>query len=364
MKNRFSAVASLLTVLGLTFTSLGAASAAISAKDPDPPASSAKPQPTKAAPTMRVQSKRDATQQIQHVTVNWTGTQKRPKYTKTAVIPGIGNMTLNCRPNFTKIELYVPSWQLETQVWIQKYEYKNGRRVVAVKVPRIFRYAHAYDAGKRAPVYLTGEGLNQQPGIENRSSGGYMNGVISQRPGRNASGSSIATRPVTTFELNWFWNGFDHPQKYRSCKIDAVFQTYFEPRMGVNWHGEQDPAPTTQDTTYPGVGTFTMSCPHDGAIAPTLTFKPANTNAWIDAYTVFAEGQVEAHDLGTTYGYDEETGLVGPIPIPQNGTLRLKASAGGIVRWLLLSSYWIQNNSDPALNLCETAAAAYTPARF
>lgn len=303
---------------------------------------------------------------VQHVRVKWDPSTRRKVYSKNAVIPGIGELALICRSNLTMIRLHTEQRQLETQMWLQKYEVKNRHRVVAVKVPRIFRYAHALDTGKGGTGYYAAEGLNQVTPIENYSSG-TINGIISQRPGRHQSGGSLSPRPVTSFELNWYWNGFRHPADYRSCKIDAVFTTTFTNRAGITWHGTADAAGRdAQRTRLPGIGWLDLECRAEtdpSGAAQTLSIEPdGSSGPDADLYVerVFSEGRVEDHVVTTSYTTGgPEPGLLGPVPLPGNATLRLRVRVAGASRWLLVSSYLVTNNPDPRLNLCEVSAAPY-----
>lgn len=320
---------------------------------------------TRAPATMRAAARKQADRRVQHVTVSWKGTKKRRAYTKSAVIPGIGRMAMTCRPNATYIRLRVEDRSAETQLWMAKYETKNNRAVVATKTARVYRFAHAGDDGTGGSGATASEGLNQRGRIENFSSG-YLDGVISQRPGRNQPVTGSAAKPVTSVKLNWWWTGFRHPMSWRSCKIDAVFTTRYSQRMGVNWHGDSDAA-TTQLGQYaiPQLGTLQLRCEPDvdGIEGRrTIALAPAvrNRSARVWAETVTGEGRVDQHVDGESIGYDPESGLVGSIDLPRNGMLRLFFEVGKVKRSFLVSSYLITNNrARPELNVCETAVAAY-----
>lgn len=304
---------------------------------------------------------RDDATRVRRVTVNWDGAWRNPKYVKTAVVPGIGQLALICKPHDTRVRLYTPDREYETQMWLQKYEIKDGRRVVSVKVPRIYRYAHADDDGTGGTGFYAHEGLNQRGHIENRSQDGYMYGVISQRPGRHQSGAAVSPPPVTTFELTWFWNGFDHPQRYRSCRVDAVLTTHLDDRAVLTWHGHQDPAPLQQTRWIPGIGELTLSCPRTGAPRDrALWIRPESLPASLYVETVTGEGVIEHHVEESDVDVDPTTGLLGPVRLPNNGSLRVLATSGTTSHWLLVSSYWIVNDkARPQRNLCEVAAGYY-----
>ena len=143
-------------------------------------------------------------EKVQRVRVLWQGYQRHPKYVKTAVVPGIGNLKLVCKPNLTIVRLFASDRRAETQMWMSKYETKNGRDVVAVKNARIYTYANANDDGKGGTGPSAHEGLNQQTPIEDYAKG-HADGLISQRVGRNKPAAGSLTAPVTSFRLSWYW---------------------------------------------------------------------------------------------------------------------------------------------------------------
>ena len=302
-------------------------------------------------------------EKVQHITVSWQGSQKNKDYNKSAVVPGIGNVTLVCKPTSTMVRLYANDRNAETQMWMSKYETKNDHAVVAVKTARIYRYSDAADDGTGGTGYYAHEGLNQVTPIENYSSG-YMDGVISQRPGRNQPVAGTAMKPVTSFRLNWYWNGFQHPMDYRSCKIDAVFTTRLDYRLGVNWHGDTDAVGNMfQVTTLPSIGDLLIRCESngdgDGGIQ-SIALAPNSKDARAYVETVSGEGHVEDHVDGTSTGYDPETGKVGPFRLPRNGMMRLFFTVDDKERTFIVSSYYVTNNGrNPGLNVCEVSAAAY-----
>lgn len=311
----------------------------------------------------RISSSSSPDSLIQHVTVSWDPSTRRKVQVRNAVVPGIGELALVCKGNATMIRLHTEDRGLETQMWLQKYEVKDEHNVVAVKTPRIYRWAHALDDGTGGTGYYAAEGLNQRTPIENYSSG-TINGIISQRPGRQQPSTAFSPKPVTSFELSWFWNGFRHPTAYRSCSIDAVLTTSFETRAGITWRGSTEALGHDRETTrIPGFGDLTLECRDEvdptGA-AQTLSFTPDAPDANLYVERVTGEGWVEDHVDRRTYGYGETVpATLGPVPLPRNGTLRMRVRVGDAERWVLVSSYYVVNNPDPRLNLCEVAAAHY-----
>lgn len=319
------------------------------------------------APARLPGARKRTDRRVQRVTVSWKGAAKKRKrvYSKSAVIPGIGRLQLTCRPGATFIRLRAEDRSAETQLWMAKYETKNNRAVVATKTARIYRYSDAADNGRGGTGATASEGLNQRGRIENYSSG-YLDAIISQRPGRNRPVTGTRPAPVTSVKLNWWWTGFRHPMSWRSCKIDAVVTTRLGTRMGVNWHGVSD-AVTTQyaEYTVPQLGTLRLRCePDDGTVEGRRTIalvplvRARSSRVWVE--TVTGEGRVEHHVEGESYGYDPETRLLGSFDLPRNGMMRLFFQVGGVKRNFIVSSYLVTNNrARPELNLCETAVALY-----
>lgn len=374
------------------------------------------------APSMAAREVSTPDQQVQQVTVDWQGcnelaqsqknNKKRkflnrldsrqealrafrqfkrnnkcngPRESRRAVVavPGIGTATIICQPNVVQIELYTPNRNkgpggTETQMWMQKYEVKNNRGVVAVKVPRIYRYANIDDNGQGGTGLRAREGLNQFGNIENFSQGFIKGGLISQRPGRGAPAGDQIQTPVTAFDLNWYWNGFANPEKFQSCKIDAVFTTYLQPRpMGLTWHGDADAtangnANETQSTEIPDLGSVDLACEADttgsgvGGVR-TIAFRPDSTNSTAYYETVTGEGFRENQVVGDKIPRDESTsptqpfGVFGPLELPQNGSARLKVEVDGVERWFSISSVSKTNDPSTARNLCEISVGQYKP---
>lgn len=319
------------------------------------------------APTSYAARKKDAEDlRVQRVTVSWNGSAKKKVFARTAVVPGIGTLTLVCKPDNTIIRLHAFDRTAETQMWMSKYETKNDRAVVAVKTARVYRYATAADNGRGGTGKFASEGLNQRGRIENHSSG-HIHGVISQRPGRHRSTATAARKPVTSFDLSWWWTGFEHPMDWRSCRIDATLRTRLDQRVGVSWHGVDDAARgSSQVTTVPGLGELEVRCEPDtlgtgaGEGDQTIAVRAASPEAWAYVETVQAEGPVENQVDDVTIGVDPETDTLGPFSLPRNGMMRLFLTSGGVERRFIVSSYYVVNNEKrPELNLCEVAVAAF-----
>lgn len=302
---------------------------------------------------------------VKKVNLVYKGSQKKPTTTKSANIPGIGDVDIYCRANTTMIRLYTANRQYETQMWTQKYEQK-GYDSVAVKNARIYRYAHADDDGTGGTGFYTNEGFNQQSPPETFSKG-YMNGIISQRSSRKpgfAAGQLSSPKPVTTFELTWYWENLREPAKYRYCKVSAVFTTILTParRMDLTWHGNaQADGRDAASSTVPNIGTLDLSCTAGTDQDKTLTITPTSPTATLYVERVTGEGAVGDHvEDSTQDGVDPETGAFTPVPLPSNGTLRFRINSGGFSRWFLLSSYIVTNDRwGPNRNLCEVSVGDY-----
>lgn len=314
------------------------------------------------APTVSASaaSARKHTVLTQHVQVNWAGT-KKPKRTATAVVPGIGALTVICRPNATMVQLTASNHDAETQMWMAKYVNTGGHTSVAVKTVRLYRYANANDNGAGGTGSKGHEGLNSDRPIEGTSSG-YMHGVISQRPGRNQPADTASLAPVTSFELTWYWSGFRRNPASKSCTIDVHLRTNLISSLGVNWHGNADAQNgTTRLFQIGGIGTLSIQCDADPNGTQAITLTPqSGHDVWLWAETIFSEGSVADHVDTEELPTDPVTGAVGPITLPPNGMLRLFYTAGSVRRDIIVSSYYVVNNADhPELNLCEVAAAAF-----
>lgn len=314
------------------------------------------------APRLAARTTSTAVRRVQKVTLKWDGAWKKPVQKKSVTVPGIGEVTLVCKPDATMIRLFATDRSAETQMWLAKHEVKDRRNVVATKTVRIYRYAHAFDDGTGGTGSFAHEGLNQTYPIENYSSG-YVDGVISQRPGRHQPATGAPMPPVTSFRMNWYWNGFHHPAPYRFCQFDAVFKTTFPTRLGVNWHGEADAAGAVLQTTrLASIGYLNLRCGTNddgGGGIQSISLVPDDRNASVYAETVTGEGDVEDHVDEFSKGFDPETGKVGPIPLPRNGIVRLFFSVDGIERRFIASSYYVTNNGNGQLNLCELAVAPF-----
>lgn len=305
--------------------------------------------------TAAVAKRSDGSIRTQRVAVNWKGTQRKPRYQKRVSVPGIGTVALVCRPTSTMIRIYPYDTAAETQMWLAKYQDTDGDEradSVAVKNVRVYRYATAADNGKGGTGPSAHEGLNRRGRIENRNAGGYAHGIISQRPGRNRPAGGAATRPVTTFYLTWFWNGFDYGRPWQSCRMVLRTKTFAAGSLGVNWHGDEDANGHTSGSATLDTTTFTATCETGRRNVRNLRIAPTQSSVYVEE--ISGEGSIDDHVEGYTQPADDVEQAIDGIQIPRNGMLRFKY--GG--RWWLLSSYMVTNNTEhPELNVCEIAAA-------
>lgn len=335
---------------------------------------------------------------IQNVTASWIGKDYKGGSTASAVIPGIGTVTLVCKRNSTMVQLRATNRDAESQMWMAKYETKNYESVVAVKTVRIYRYATRGDTAGSGTGPTGHEGLNQQGRIENQASG-YMHGIISQRKARNQNAANTGVPPATSFKLDWYWNGFRKNAKDSSCTINARFVTNVtdtpsaataavksastkvvkfgkkKRRIGrtaavgvrpstdlsLNWHGNDDAAnETTRSATVPGIGEVGLTCETGRDGEASLWLDPVDPNASMYVEQITGEGEVYEHVDETTLSYDPVAEVVGPVDLPGNGMLRVYFSVNGRKTSIIVSS--IRKNNDalrPELNLCEVATAPW-----
>lgn len=299
-------------------------------------------------------------QQTKRIVVRWHGDQKRPVYQKATNVPGIGQVELVCRPNATMLRIRANERNAETQMWLAKFETKDGTDRVAVKNVRIYRYSTAADDGTGGTGYQAHEGLNQGAhGIEDFARGSAY-GVISQRPGRNRSGGGTLALPVTSFKLTWWWERFAYPGS-QYCRMTLALRTDTEQQFGLSWHGDADAAAhRTSTATIPGFGQAELVCETGRGGEQSVALRPDNPDAFMDYEYIQGEGRTDDPSHITHYDdldHDPTTGLLGPVDLPRNGMMRIWWSVGGIKQAWVLSSYLVTNNTlKPELNVCEVAA--------
>ena len=310
---------------------------------------------SRAAPTAQHRQ----VQQSKRIVVKWQGFQKRPKYQKAADVPGIGQVELICRPNNTMLRIRANDRSAETQLWMAKFENKDGTDRVAVKNVRVYTYATAADDGKGGTGPQSHEGLNQKTPIEDYAKGSAY-GVISQRPGRTQLGGGPMTLPATSFKLTWYWERFAWPGS-QYCKMTLALRTDTDQQLGLSWHGDDEAArQQTSTTAIPGFGQAELRCETGRTGAQTVALRPDDPDSFMDYEYIQGEGRVDDPDHITHYSdldYDPETGLLGPVDLPRNGMMRIWWSVGGVKKTWVLSSYLVTNNvARPYLNVCEVAA--------
>ena len=302
-----------------------------------------------------------AVQQSKKITVQWQGWQKKPKYVKTADVPGVGQVDLVCRPNSTMIRMHAADRRAENQMWLAKFETKDGTDRVAVKNVRVYTYATAADDGKGGTGSQAHEGLNQKTPIEDFEKGTAY-GVISKRPGRNQPGGGVLGVPATAFRLTWYWERFAYPGS-QFCKMTLELNTDTDRQFGLSWHGSDEAQSSTSSTSpIAGFGEAQLSCETgDQDERPTIALKTDDPASYMDYEVVQGEGGVNNPDIFEDYDdltWDPVTGLLGPVRMPRNGMMRIWWSVNGVKQAWAVSSYAVLNNKRrPELNLCEIAAA-------
>jgi hypothetical protein len=301
---------------------------------------------------------KQSVQQSRRVVVQWQGFQKRPRYLKTANVPGIGQVDLVCRPNSTMIRLHAHDRRAETQMWLAKFETKDGSDRVAVKNVRIYTYDTADDDGRGGTGPQSHEGLNQKSPIEDFEKGSAY-GVISQRPGRHRSGGGPLAVPATAFELTWYWERFAYPGR-QYCRMTLALGTDTDRQLGLSWHGDDEAAiQETSSTVLPGFGEALLRCETGRDGAQTIALRPESADAFMDYELVRGEGRVDDRiDRYDDLRVDPVTGLLGTVDLPTNGMMRIWWSVNGVKKAWVLSSYIKSNGAArPDLNVCEIAAA-------
>jgi hypothetical protein len=305
-----------------------------------------------------VVAKKKAVQQSSKVVVKWQGFQKRPRYVNAADVPGIGQVELVCRPNATMVRIRANDRRAETQMWLAKFETKDGTDRVAVKNVRVFTYATAADDGHGGTGQQAHEGLNQKTPIEDFEKG-WAYGVISQRPGRQGDGGGTMALPATAFKLTWYWERFAYPGS-QYCKMRLDLRTDTSQQFGLSWHGDAETgSASTSTAVLPGVGEVSLRCETGRYGEQSVSLRPENPDgARMDWEVVRGEGLASERIDRYSLGVDPVTGLLGPADLPTNGMMRIWWTVNGVKHAWVLSSYMVTNNeSRPWLNVCEVAAA-------
>ncbi|MBZ5740544.1 hypothetical protein [Nocardioides mangrovi] len=315
------------------------------------------------APTYAGAARKASVDERRSVTVKWDAQKHRKRtkvYQKSADVPGIGSVDLVCQPKSTMIRLAANDRDNETQMWLAKFETKDGSNRVAVKNVRIYRYATAADDGTGGTGRRAHEGLNQKSPIEDYANGSAV-GVISQRPGRDRNGGGTMSTPATAFKLSWYWERFAYPG-YQFCKMKLTLLTNTDQQFGLSWHGNDEAATASTSTSdIAGFGQVDLTCEPGKNADQTVAFRPDVADSSLEYDLIQGEGSTDDPDVYDHVegpDYDPVTGLVGPIDLPRNGMMRLEWTVGGVTKTWMLSSYMVVNNdAKPWLNVCEVAAA-------
>lgn len=338
----------------------------------------------------------------QRATIAWYGKDYQRHDRASVEIPGIGTARVVCRRDRTMLTIQPRDRTRETQMWSAVYHtktdaYGNSYPSVAVKNARVYRYANADDDGKGGTARTANEGFNQLNHRIEDSSRGSMQGIISQRPGRNQNAAGSTVPPATAFTVKWDWSGYRGSAKTSRCNVTAVFETRVgtagrdarravkqassstvrlggkKVRVGVtaksyrgrsgtlalNWHGDADASrQTSASRTIPGLGSLQLTCPTGTDSQAQLIVRPARTASRLQTETITGEGDVDDHIEPEYHGYDASTGLLTPVDLPLNGIVRGSLAVGSRRVDIIVSSYRVTNNeAQPGLNTCEIAVA-------
>lgn len=344
----------------------------------------------------------DSTMLRQRATIAWYGKDYQQHDSASVEIPGIGTARIVCRRDRTMISIQPRDRSRETQMWsavrhTKTDEFGNPYQSVAVKNARVYRYANADDDGTGGTARTANEGFNQLNHRIEDSSRGSIEGIISQRPGRNRSAAGATVPPSTAFSIRWDWSGYRGSSKTSRCNVTGVFETRVgsegrdvrravkraksstvklggkKVRVGVtartylgrsastalSWHGDADAArQASASRTITGLATMQLTCPTGIGSEAQLVIRPERASSYLQTETVTGEGDVNDHIESEYHGFDAETGTIAPVSLPLNGLVRGSLTVGSRKVDIVVSSYRVTNNFlNPALNVCEIAVA-------
>lgn len=313
----------------------------------------------------------------QQVGVDWTGSKAGGDRTRFNV-PGIGTGEVICRRDSAMVRISPNDRTAETSMWTALVQPKGGAESVAVRNARVYRFSTPTSDVPSGTGPSTHEGLNQENRIEDAGAGRAF-GLISQRSSRRAPAQSTA--PQTSFTLRWHWTGFRGPKQNARCLVTARFTTALPADakirrrqagllrrspgpatngFGLDWHGDADSAGRTESPAIqlPFLGSLQARCPSGHGAQPSLVLTPDDRSAPPRVKVTTFEG--EGFEVGNTsvWPVDPVTGLIGPIPLPGNGLVRVDVSRGKRQSNVIVSSVLKTNDPVPAENFCEIAAQA------
>ncbi len=279
-------------------------------------------------------------EQIQKVTVDWSGGSSKGRSAGGFVAPGIGYGEIVCN---------------QAQQWIRFYP-SNGGREAAMMNWTYKNWGTYSEKALREAKYARGtgpdfrEGLNKFGPPEKYSTGAFQ-GIISDRgPIEGPGGTSLA--PPTTLDMDWEWD-FSDPKKAR-CHVNATFRTETDLETKpvarsaqVVWRRERNATEknTVSTARFPGLGDVQVVCEAGPTGVRRLT---------IDNPT---GGKLITREGSDDFAVNQPSGPLS-ARLPNNGMLFLQLNTG---ERILVSSRWKVNDPDPDQNWCVVSAQIYSP---
>jgi len=194
-------------------------------------------------------------EQIQKVTIDWSGGSSAGRSTAGFIAPGIGYGEIVCDENQQWIRFYPSDGGREAAM--MNWTYKNWG-TYSEKALREAKYARGTGPDFR-------EGLNKFGPPEKYSTGSFQ-GIISDRgPIEGPGGTSLA--PPTSLDMDWEWDFSD--SKNARCHVNATFRTETELESRpvarsaqIVWRRELNATANNTSSTVnvPGLGNVQVVC--------------------------------------------------------------------------------------------------------
>lgn len=279
-------------------------------------------------------------EQIQKVTVDWSGGRSGGQSAGGFIAPGIGYGEIVCSQSQQWIRFYPSNGEREAAM--MNWTYKNWG-TYSEKALREAKYARGTGPDFR-------EGLNKFGPPEKFSTGSFQ-GIISDRgPIEGPGGTSLA--PPTTLDMDWEWD-FSQPKRAR-CHVSATFRTETDLKIKpvarsvqIVWRRDQNATKenTASSVDFPGLGTVQAVCEAGSTGARRLTIDSP------------AGGRIITREGSEDFAVTQASGPV-TSKLPNNGMLYLELDSG---ERILVSSRYKVNDPDPDENWCVISAQIYTP---
>ena len=278
-------------------------------------------------------------EQIQKVTIDWSGGSSAGRSTGGFIAPGIGYGEIVCNENQQWIRFYPSNGGREAAM--MNWTYKNWG-TYSEKALREAKYARGTGPDFR-------EGLNKFGPPEKYSTGAFQ-GIISDRgPIEGPGGTSLA--PPTSLDMDWEWDFSD--SKNARCHVNATFRTETELESRpvarsaqIVWRRELNATGknTSSTVNVPGLGNVQVVC----EAGPT-----GDRRLTIDNPT---GGKIITREGSDDFAVTQKTGPLAS-KLPNNGMLFLQLNTG---ERILVSSRWKVNDPNPDENWCVVAAQIYS----